>query len=67
MMKAFQNIEHGGKDEIILNEDGQPTFGLVSKLSQIIGIEARVIPVTYKTWKNVPLHVKDNLYSRILV
>lgn len=67
LMRAVQNLAPGERYEIMLNGEGQPTFGPVSKLSQVLGVEARTIPVSCRTWKDVQMYVKDDLYSRILV
>jgi hypothetical protein len=68
MSDIIHGRSKGARMEVTYNKRGQP-IGLGGKrLATFIGVMARTtIPITYDTWKDVPLSLKEIIWSMVQV
>lgn len=64
--KLFKRRARGIVQEVEFNKHGQPVGPVASEMQSYIGLLARKeVKISYKSWKQVPQEVKDNIWESV--
>ncbi|KAH6785854.1 hypothetical protein C2S51_038309 [Perilla frutescens var. frutescens] len=64
--KLFKRRARGIMQEVEFNKHGQPVGPVASEMQSYIGLLARQeVKISYKSWRQVPQEVKDNIWESV--